>query len=302
MAGMIIAGKNVFRISGFLRTCADFICAGNDIRESTVFRSVCTQERIRFVQFIFGVFGFSSAPYAWYVEMYIGLFLLIPFLNGAYHSLTSKGQKRALICTMIVIAALPNILNVYPIQASLGFVDSFDQRDKLLPSFWLSLYPIMYYFIGCYLREYNPVIKKARVIGIFIIVAAMNGVYNYAMNAGRTFMWAQWCEYGSFPIMLMATLATLFFLSLDTSGLSSKVSSALSYISRYCFGAYLLSFIMDAVVYRELGNMVPVVEKRFVWAPVVVLAVFIGSLCMASILDRAVTKFIKLIPVNKSKG
>ena len=130
---MIIAGKNVFRISGFLRTCADFICAGNDIRESTVFRSVCTQERIRFVQFIFGVFGFSSAPYAWYVEMYIGLFLLIPFLNGAYHSLTSKGQKRALICTMIVIAALPNILNVYPIQASLGFVDSFDQRDKLLP-------------------------------------------------------------------------------------------------------------------------------------------------------------------------
>lgn len=160
----------------------------------------------------------------------------------------------------------------------------------------------MYCFIGCYLREYNPVIKKARVIGIFIIVAAMNGVYNYAMNAGRTFMWAQWCEYGSFPIMLMATLATLFFLSLDTSGLSSKVSSALSYISRYCFGAYLLSFIMDAVVYRELGNMVPVVEKRFVWAPVVVLAVFIGSLCMASILDRAVTQFIKLIPVNKSKG
>ena len=36
MAGMIIAGKNVFRISGFLRNCADFICAGNDIRESTV--------------------------------------------------------------------------------------------------------------------------------------------------------------------------------------------------------------------------------------------------------------------------
>ena len=34
--------------------------------------------------FILKVLNFSAAPYSWYVEMYIGLFLLIPFLNIVY--------------------------------------------------------------------------------------------------------------------------------------------------------------------------------------------------------------------------
>ena len=33
---------------------------------------------------------FSFSHYAWYVNLYIGLYLLIPFLNAGFNSLTSR--------------------------------------------------------------------------------------------------------------------------------------------------------------------------------------------------------------------
>ena len=32
------------------------------------------------------IFNFTACPNAWYLEMYIGLFLLIPFLNIIYNN------------------------------------------------------------------------------------------------------------------------------------------------------------------------------------------------------------------------
>ena len=38
-------------------------------------------DHISIKQVIISFFDFSACPYAWYIEMYIGLYLLIPFLN-----------------------------------------------------------------------------------------------------------------------------------------------------------------------------------------------------------------------------
>ena len=43
------------------------------------------------------ILGFSLAKYSWYIEMYIGLFLLIPFLNLIYNNLKTKKEKQTLI-------------------------------------------------------------------------------------------------------------------------------------------------------------------------------------------------------------
>ena len=43
--------------------------------------------------------------YSWYIEMYIGLFLLIPFLNLIYNNLNSKKQKQILIITMLLLTS-----------------------------------------------------------------------------------------------------------------------------------------------------------------------------------------------------
>ena len=46
---------------------------------------------------IIEILNFKAANYSWYVEMYIGLFLIIPFLNLAYNGLTTKNTSRFLL-------------------------------------------------------------------------------------------------------------------------------------------------------------------------------------------------------------
>lgn len=43
--------------------------------------------------------------YSWYIEMYIGLFLMIPFINLIYNNLKNKKQKQILILTMFVLTS-----------------------------------------------------------------------------------------------------------------------------------------------------------------------------------------------------
>lgn len=75
-----------------------------------IFASI--ENPISFKEGILQIFKFTGAPYAWYIEMYLGLFLLIPFLNLAYHGLVNKKQKQILLATMLLMTALPGILNI----------------------------------------------------------------------------------------------------------------------------------------------------------------------------------------------
>jgi len=54
--------------------------------------------------------------YSWYVNMYIGCFLLIPFLNLLWNSLSSQESRRILVIVLLVLTALPSVLNVYDLE------------------------------------------------------------------------------------------------------------------------------------------------------------------------------------------
>lgn len=95
---------------------------------------------------------FTGAPYAWYVEMYIGLFLLIPFLNLIYRNLEGKRQKQILILTLFVLTSLTSLINT---------------SSYFVPAYWLHTYPLLYYFIGCYLKEYPVQWKRKHVLLLF---------------------------------------------------------------------------------------------------------------------------------------
>lgn len=48
------------------------------------------------------ILDFSAIPYAWYIEMWIGLFLFTPFLNLLYEAIptqkTENGVDRDIVC------------------------------------------------------------------------------------------------------------------------------------------------------------------------------------------------------------
>jgi len=103
--------------------------------------------------------GYTMAPYGWYVEMYLGLFLLTPFLNVLWNHLEDKKQKHYLILTMIILTTLPSICNI------LHF-DEYNSPNgaptylKLLPFWWKGMWPATYYFLGCYTHEFHTKTKK----------------------------------------------------------------------------------------------------------------------------------------------
>lgn len=68
-------------------------------------------EDITFYSGLLSILAFKGANYAWYIEMYIGLFCLIPFLNLIWQGLEDQRQRKLLVLTMIGLTMLPKMLN-----------------------------------------------------------------------------------------------------------------------------------------------------------------------------------------------
>lgn len=92
------------------------------------------------------ILSFSAIPYGWYIEMWIGLFLLVPFLNILYRHIPDKKQKLILLGSLFLMTALPYLMNRYGMH--------------LVPGFWATCFPLFFYVAGSYIREYQPAISK----------------------------------------------------------------------------------------------------------------------------------------------
>lgn len=68
-----------------------------------IFRKYYLHESLSWIQWGLKVLDFSAIPYGWYIEMWIGLFLLTPFLNLLYKAIPDQKQKLILIGTLYII-------------------------------------------------------------------------------------------------------------------------------------------------------------------------------------------------------
>lgn len=59
-----------------------------------LFRTLYKGESFSFARIVSSVLNFSGCGYAWYIEMYLGLYIIIPFLNKAYNGCKDKKEKR----------------------------------------------------------------------------------------------------------------------------------------------------------------------------------------------------------------
>ena len=220
--------------------------------------------------------------YAWYIEMYIGLFLMIPFLNILYHNIKTKGQKKLLICTGLLLTALPAVINVYNFKVSGWFSEPSmtvgpDGKavtfNKIIPAFWTILYPVTYYFIGCYLREYGLKIKTW-LNGLLIIAwAGLNGLYNLWRSRWVIFQWGAWCDWGSLFNVIQAVLIFTFFMNLKYEKMPLFLKWCFMKLSGLTLGIYLISWSVDRLCYPVIEKAEPVIHKRleywFIAVPIV---------------------------------
>lgn len=286
LTGYLMSRKELSRsyYKKISRTIAIYILAS---LACLLYRNLFTPEPLSLYKSISGLFSFSAAPYGWYIEMYIGLFLLVPFLNLIWHNLKNKRQQLVLIGTLVLLSSLPSVFNVINFKGFFTAEKILDttKNFQLLPDYWGCLYPFMYYFIGCYIREHRPKLKTKTNLLCLIITSAVSGIFVFKTLHHQAFVTSSLDGHSNPFVVVLTTLVFLFFTNLNYSRVPAKVNRALAYLSSLCLGAYLVSWIFDDIFYPAILEN-PHVLNRFWMMPITVLEITISSLFLSAILDK----------------
>ncbi len=250
---------------------------------------------------ILKIFDFSAAQYGWYIEMYIGLFLLIPFLNLSYHGLNSRKKKLVLIVSLCLLTALPSFFNTFNFTISGWWANPSvsNEYQALAPDYWVIIYPITYYFIGAYIKEYPPKLSKTKLFVILMIIINLLTVYNYyrCWHASyRTNIMTNWQSF-QFVITTPFFFSLLSKIKLDNA--PTAVKKVLAKLSDITLGTYLLSYIFDRTIYYDyFGKWVPTFLEKFAYYPLLMLIIYILSAVSAfilSLISSPLTRFILFV-------
>lgn len=212
--------------------------------------------------------------YGWYVEMYIGLFLLSPFLNIVLDKLQTPKQYCALAGTMVFLTALPSIT-------------SYD----FIPDYWTSLYPVTMYVLGAGVRKFRPKIPSwvaglaaAGVLMLmgFFSISSTDRYFNDGFSQG----------YGGFWV----TLACVFlFLSMYKLQLPAVLHKPLAWLSGGVFEGFLLSRLFDVWVYTTAPRFFRLPENYWLCFLCLTLPIYICSLLLGKIVHYVSVKLMVLI-------
>ncbi|MEG2164282.1 MAG: acyltransferase family protein [Bacteroidales bacterium] len=233
---------------------------------SILFRIYYLGEHESIIGWITRILGFSAISYSWYVEMYIGLFLIMPFLNIIFEKLSSRKERLFLIGVFILITSLPILLN--------------RSQITVIPKYFVAIAPITFYFVGAYIAAYKPTIKKGLLILSLIIICTADSLANIII--GKTFAPIG----GEVWSLYYLITAIIVFLLLYDINLKSRIISKLSV---YTLDIYLCCWIFDTLYYPIFKNHFFFSQQQFFkYFIIIVPLVFLSSTAVAFIKEKII--------------
>ena len=294
LTGYLMSHKTLSRkyYSGISKTLIVFVLA---TLACMIFKAVHDNEPLSLKSFILGTLDFTGANYSWYIEMYIGLFLLVPFLNLAYNKLKNKRQKQVLVLTLVFLTIIPTLFNIFNFDNPAWWSDpkSSDTFAKLVPSWWMGFYPIAYYFTGCYIREYGIKLKTRSMLVLFLLAILIFGTFNFYRSYGTTFKSGIYVYWYGFEPYILSVLLFVLLSRIKTDNMNEKVKFVLWKVSDLALGIYLISYIFDMLVYPVLNEKITTMTDRLPFYFVTVPIVFICSMLASAVLNIA-AKYIQI--------
>jgi surface polysaccharide O-acyltransferase-like enzyme len=252
-----------------------------------VFQSLISTQPVAFSTIIRSIINIEGSQYSWYVEMYIGLFVIIPFLNMIWQNLTTKKIKGYLCIALFLLSTAPHL----------------SIADIHLPDYWQFLWPLMYYFIGAYLKEYNfRFIIQKKIILITLSLGWACVATMHAINTNGGIVSTNIVEWNYPWIALYSIL--LFSTIIDakiTNKLPTLLKRPVTKIASLTLGIYLSSALFDNIIHRFILNSgAPPhnngIKLFFVTVPLTLLA----SLFVAWVIDISQKLLLKHKPTPKS--
>lgn len=243
-----------------------------------LFRKYYLHEDFSWIQWGLKILDFSAIPYGWYIEMWIGLYLLTPFLNLLYKAIPTQKQKLILLVTLYTLTALPDLLNRYGLH--------------LVPGFWQSVFPLTYFFIGRYIREYEPELKRKKVAAAIIAIlaiCAINPIFTVLFTKDHTMIHIAGASNGVFGTII-AVLTFILLYKINIRNVWTK--KVLTRISLLSLDMYLCCYIFDKIFYPHFIDRYFVDQAQFgIYFFVIVPLVFVASLLTAQVKEWIILLF-----------
>lgn len=229
-----------------------------------LYRNYYLGEERSIVQWILAILNYSAIPYAWYIEMWIGLALLTPFLNYLWRAIPTMQEKILLLVTLFILTALP------------------DLSSRLFPKYFAqACYPLMFYFMGTFIREYQPIIKTWLGIAAVILISMVNPIATIllfgsdSVDVGLT---------GGPGGVFCTWIALAIFLILYRRDISVKpIKKWVTHCSMVSLEMYLCCWMFDQLYYPWFKERFYESQAQFLpWFFVIVPLVFLSSYIVAS--------------------
>ena len=174
--------------------------------------------------------GVTFANYGWYVEMYIGLYLLSPLVNLALNQLQRPRDLLGMAGLLAMLTALPSMTPI-----------------NLAPDFWGGIYPLTYYVIGAVIQRLQPQVRPwLGLLGAAVIAVGLGLVSALSTDEGFSSGFTQ--GYGGFWVTAMVTFLFLGFYRVRASAVTGKI---LAWAAGGCFEGYILSRLLDVWAYAR---------------------------------------------------
>ena len=209
---------------------------------------------------------------AWYMGLYLCVFLLIPFLNKAWYALDEKEQN-------ILLVTLAFLCTIYPAFKYVG------------PSYFIGIYPVLFYYLGITVSERRWKVNKLLLLAILGITIALEATISMKFTTTGMFDWnlIQTADgtYGTFFISICTICIFLMLYEVDVK--CKIIRKLLSAISSVSFEIYLFAGAYDAIIYgyakRYLNGPVEAFWWFFVTVPLSFTCAFISSFIFRKIVD-----------------
>ena len=209
---------------------------------------------------------------AWYMGLYLCVFLLIPFLNKAWYALSVKEQN-------ILLGTLAFLCTIYPAFKYVG------------PSYFIGIYPVLFYYLGIAVSQRRWRANKLLLIAILIVTIVLEATISMKFTTTGMFDWnlIQTAD-GTYGTFFISVCTICIFLTLYEVDIRFKIIRALlSAISSVSFEIYLFAGAYDAIIYgyakRYLNGPVEAFWWFFVTVPLSFTCAFISSFIFRKAVD-----------------
>ena len=233
---------------------------------------------------------FSFSHYAWYVNMYIGLYIMIPFLNAGFKSFNNRRNQAIALGVLVLLTIIPATLSLFNNNKQIFMIVS-----HLIPDYWKGLWPITYYLVGAFIASFK---KKSTIKELFLVILILDvlSVLGLSVISESSFG----IEYGVLPVFLLSSLIFYSVIQLRVDIKNEWLQKVVLFISKNTLPIYLLSVIGDLYWYPKIvekwGDFASILPKF----PFIVIFLFLQSLFITYVITR-VLKFVQIMIVKYNK-